>query len=819
MTTQYTSILKLALPVQGELSGSWGDVVNDNITEMVEQAVAGLATINSWTANSHTLTSADGTTSESRCAVLVADDDGAGNPSGAATIICPAASKLYVLKNISGQEVTLKTSAGTGVAVPNGSTAFLFCDGTNVEACQTTADINSGTIDGTTIGGSSAAAGTFTTFTSTGIDDNATSTALTISSADNVGVGTATPDRLFEVEEASGDAYIRLRASDTGGGADTIFENLVADNGQNNYIFFGDLDDVDIGIIRYSHASDFMSFTTNASERMRIDSSGNVGIGISSPATKFHVLDGSSSLRFRQNGTVAETLTIGPSGGDAAIYLGDAADTVRAGLYYDTSENDLQIRGYNNSTRIIIDSSGNVGIGTLAPSTKLEISTNSETSVLRLTDTATIGAVDRKVGGVEFYQNDASGGAGIGSSIEAYHVNVSGDTDLRFATGDNSEAMRIDSSGNVGIGVSTIDTALGTKLHVAGTIRTDTGSANANPAIVFDHDNFADADANYIMLDRASEAMRFNVNASERIRVTSSGNVGIGTSSPNEILTVQRNGTAVAGLSPSTVASFQSTSATAQSSYLSIIAGSSGSTGQAALFFGDADDPDIGKVLYRNSDDSMDFVVNAASRMKIAADGTTAVTPTSAGATQGLAVYGSGMANGSNMVFISMGTNTGNFISGNNSSGQQFAISHAGALSKTSGSFKIDHPLPSKNATHCLVHSFIEGPKADLIYRGSVDLVSGMATVNIDTVSGMTDGTFVALCTDVQCFTSNEDGWTALKGSVTGNVLTITAQDDSCTDTVGWMVIGERCDPHMLETEWTDAAGKVIVEPLKPEHE
>jgi len=212
MTTQYTTILKLALPVQGELSGSWGDVVNDNITEMVEEAVAGLATINSWTANSHTLTTANGTTSESRCAVLAADDDGAGNPSAAATIICPAASKLYVLKNISGQQVTLKTSGGTGVAVPNGSTAFLFCDGTNVEACQTdiidattidttnlevtnikakdgtasgsianstgvftinsavltTADINGGTIDNAAIGGSTPAAGAFTTLDATG---------------------------------------------------------------------------------------------------------------------------------------------------------------------------------------------------------------------------------------------------------------------------------------------------------------------------------------------------------------------------------------------------------------------------------------------------------------------------------------------------------------------------------------------------------------------------------------------------------------------------------------------------------------------------
>ena len=84
---------------------------------------------------------------------------------------------------------------------------------------------------------------------------------------------------------------------------------------------------------------------------------------------------------------------------------------------------------------------------------------------------------------------------------------------------------------------------------------------------------------------------------------------------------MQRNGTTVSGLSPSNVASFQSTSANNQSSYVSIIAGSTGSTAQAAILFGDADDPDIGKVLYRNSDDSMDFVVNASSRMKILSSG------------------------------------------------------------------------------------------------------------------------------------------------------------------------------------------------------
>jgi hypothetical protein len=131
MTTQYTTILKLALPVQGELSGTWGDVVNDNITQMVEQAVAGKAVVNTWTGNSHTLTTADGTTSESRCAILELTDSGTAL-TGAGTVVCPTNTKLYIVDNNTAQIITVKTSGGTGVAVPVGKTMLVYCDGTNV---------------------------------------------------------------------------------------------------------------------------------------------------------------------------------------------------------------------------------------------------------------------------------------------------------------------------------------------------------------------------------------------------------------------------------------------------------------------------------------------------------------------------------------------------------------------------------------------------------------------------------------------------------------------------------------------------------------
>jgi hypothetical protein len=143
------------------------------------------------------------------------------------------------------------------------------------------------------------------------------------------------------------------------------------------------------------------------------------------------------------------------------------------------------------------------------------------------------------------------------------------------------------------------------------------------------------------------------------------------------------------------------------------------------------------------------------------------------------------------------------------------AVQVFGSLSKGSGSFRIEHPLESLTSTHQLVHSFIEGPKADLIYRGKLTLLNGKAQANIDEVSTMTEGTFEVLCREVQCFTTNESGWDLVKGKVIGNIIYIESQNTNSTDEISWMVIGERKDKHMMDTDWTDENGKVIVEPLK----
>ena len=141
----------------------------------------------------------------------------------------------------------------------------------------------------------------------------------------------------------------------------------------------------------------------------------------------------------------------------------------------------------------------------------------------------------------------------------------------------------------------------------------------------------------------------------------------------------------------------------------------------------------------------------------------------------------------------------------------------AGALSKGSGSFKIDHPLESKKDTHHLYHSFVEAPSVDNLYRGTETLNDGIATINLDAVSNMTDGTFVALNREVQCYTTNETDWDAVKGNVEGNVLTISCQNTSSSATVSWLVIGQRQDENIYSSTITDENGKLIVEKLKSE--
>jgi hypothetical protein len=130
MPSSYTTLLKFELPVQGELSGTWGNVVNTAITTPVSEAIAGTTSITVG-ATDYTLTNGDGSTSnEARRMFITAT----GSPGAARNVICPASSKLYVFTNSTsgGFAMTLKTSAGSGIAVPAGQSRLLYCNGTDV---------------------------------------------------------------------------------------------------------------------------------------------------------------------------------------------------------------------------------------------------------------------------------------------------------------------------------------------------------------------------------------------------------------------------------------------------------------------------------------------------------------------------------------------------------------------------------------------------------------------------------------------------------------------------------------------------------------
>jgi len=372
-----------------------------------------------------------------------------------------------------------------------------------------------------------------------------------------------------------------------------------------------------------------------------------------------------------------------------------------------------------------------------------------------------------------FYFSDATGTAAgtYAGKMQYNHSNNS----MVFGT-NSADRLIIDSSGNVGIGVTTPSTLLHQKKDSSGAYVTHLidnansggyanttyrcGSAesgiNYAPGIFFaigPHTN-----------DTTTPITFRNNNATERMRITASGHVGLTTDFPSDMTNSSYRQFKVGG---------------------AIFADSGGGTGSATF-------------ITNNN------YVGTGNNMRMDSGGACSGIRMTQGQFHVYTFDGSG---GSADAALTQNDRL-SIASGG-------AVSVSGSFSKGSGSFKIDHPLESKKDTHHLVHSFIEGPQADLIYRGTAILENGTASVNLDTAAGMTEGTFILLNGEVQCFTTNESDWDAVKGSVSGNILTITCQDSSSTATVSWLVVGERKDQHMIDTEWTDSQGKVIVEPLK----
>ena len=116
--------------------------------------------------------------------------------------------------------------------------------------------------------------------TSTGIDvtGRITTDAITEDTSGNVGIGTSSPSTQLHVSSASNGATAIVEAQ----GAYNARVRILSGNANSSFLEFADPDDSDVGEIVYDHSNNSMLFTTNASERMRIDSSGNLLVGQSS---------------------------------------------------------------------------------------------------------------------------------------------------------------------------------------------------------------------------------------------------------------------------------------------------------------------------------------------------------------------------------------------------------------------------------------------------------------------------------------------------------------------------------------------------------
>ena len=136
-----------------------------------------------------------------------------------------------------------------------------------------------------------------TNFSSTGIDDNATSTAITIDSSERVGIGTSSPSRIFQISAV--DSQISALSSTSSG---------------SSAVHFGDSDDDNVGQVNYQHSDNSMRFTVNASEAMRIDSSGRVMIGTTSQ-------DGQLTVNYQSPNNGAKfTLTNSSSASNVLVF-------------------------------------------------------------------------------------------------------------------------------------------------------------------------------------------------------------------------------------------------------------------------------------------------------------------------------------------------------------------------------------------------------------------------------------------------------------------------------------------------------------------
>lgn len=356
-------------------------------------------------------------------------------------------------------------------------------------------------------GATLAIAGSVTGFTSAGIDDNATSVAITINSSEQVGIGTTSPASLLDIQGTGVVAAFKSTNNNT-------VLRLKGSNATNG----GGLG---------STSSGDLTFLQNLSEGMRLTSTG-LGIGTSSPSQKLEV---NGNIKTSTTGSVASGALQGIGGAPIDIdrfELGvgflnldrDFASEVnqiqfgKSGTLaaaFATGQDYLVIKTNGNNERVRIDSSGKVGIGTSAPSEALDV-----------------------VGNANITNSTNHPNLEIRSTITPTGSTTGGQIKLSLGSGSNSGSGNADTQAGDKLGMILFN-GQGTDFSYQGAIieaLVTTGDGN---------DVRANQGVDLIFGTKTVGASGY----AEKARITAAGNVGIGTSSPTAKLNV--NGAIVGG--------------------------------------------------------------------------------------------------------------------------------------------------------------------------------------------------------------------------------------------------------------------------------
>ncbi|AGK86542.1 tail fiber protein [Synechococcus phage S-CBP1] len=386
----------------------------------------------------------------------------------------------------------------------------------------------------------------------------------------------------------------------------------------------------------YSPGADQVAISTGGTGRLFVDASGNVGVG-GSPSTNFHVQTAagtasqlrvttgsnasSATLRLGQVGAVFWDQQVTTTDGHFLLKVdggNDAYKIERASLNANT-----HIFTTGASERLRITSDGKLGLGTSSPDDYLTVS-SSDTSNSLSDSNAAITLVNADSGAfgrtsnLNFNQGNSATAqrlASISSVYTNYTTSVGGA--LAFSTNDGNgtvgERLRITSDGKVGIGT----TAPAVKLQVSASstgevelarFRIEGQTNNPMLRVVSDEAN------KILTLNTSGSAsgtqLAFKVTNTEAVRIDSSGNVGIGTSAPNDILHVVESSASAATPATASVANFERNGSAG-------ITISSTATATGSVFFADSGSSAVGRLQYNHNDNSLGFWANSLERARI----------------------------------------------------------------------------------------------------------------------------------------------------------------------------------------------------------